>query len=100
MLPSGQARLFVGDAATKLRENGFINVVIVRHDEQLIGVSVTDIESTDVPVRYLRPGAKPNTSPIVGIWVEGEYLCAQHWDGFLSRLDAITLELVTQEFTK
>ncbi|KQR35803.1 hypothetical protein ASF91_22285 [Rhizobium sp. Leaf155] len=93
-------RLYTGKSAETLESKGFLNFIVYDPEGEAFTVSLASLRQVRLRVENQCALLEPNTSSVVGIWVEGEKLCAQQWDGYLSRFDITTGDLLSQEFTK
>ncbi len=99
-LESGTIELYLGKSADRLSALGLLNIVMRDQHDQLSGWSIESIKNSGLTVKHQEAMREPNTSTVMNIWVEGSELCAQHWEGFISRFDGKTMKIVSQAFTK
>lgn len=91
--------LYFGEASSKLRERGLLNIVLWDGDIAF-GLSLTELESIITTVKFQEIMPKPNKSEIVGITMHGRIIRLQHWEGFRTEIDVDTMKTVGQQYTK
>jgi len=75
--------------------------MIVRDQQgHLSGWPIKSIKDAALTVEHQEAMKEPNASTVMHIWLDGPEISAQHWEGFTSRFDSKTLELISQVFTK
>jgi hypothetical protein len=99
-LPSGTLELYSSKMADSLLDAGFLNFVLTDDRNRRLGYSIKDFQRHKVLVKGQEAMKKPNASCIMYVWTENGELCAQHWEGFISRFDINNLELIAQTFSK
>lgn len=92
--------LYVGQSADRLGSKGSLNFIILGPEGSAFTLPLASLRHARVRVSNQDALLEPNSSPVVDVWVEGGKLCAQHWDGYLSRFDITAGQLISQEFTK
>ncbi len=91
--------LYLGEISAKLRGRGLLNVVLWDGDSAS-GLGVAELEDCHMKVKFQERMKKLNSSEIVGLSQIGGKIYLQHWEGFLTKLDALSMEVISQQFTK
>jgi hypothetical protein len=100
VLVNGKAiHLYLGEASDRLRDCGLLNVIWWDGDSAL-GFGVAELESCYKSIKFQEAMKKLNSSEIVGLSQGEGKICLQHWDGFMTELDADSMEVMGQQFTK
>jgi len=99
-LPCGVLELYSASVADALLDAGYLNVALHDPSGQIKGYRVADFQNSPVQVKSQESLKMPNASCIMYIWTEGDILCAQHWEGFVSRFEAGSMDFIGQSFTK
>lgn len=92
--------LYFGETSTKLRDCGFLNVVLWDGDSIALGLGVIQLESCHKEIKFQERMNKLNSSEIVGLSQGDGKIYLQHWEGFKTELDAGSMEVIGQKFTK
>ena len=91
--------LYLGEISAKLRECGFLNVVLW-DGNTASGLGVIELEECHKKIQFQERMKMLNSSEIVGLSENRGRISLQHWDGFRTELDALTMEDLGQHFTK
>jgi len=99
-LENGTIYLYLGKSADNLSALGCLNMILRDQHGQLSGLPIKSIKNAALMVKHQEAMKEPNASPVIGMWLDGSEICAQHWEGFISRFDSETLKFISQVFTK
>ena len=91
--------LYLGEISAKLRGRGLLNVVLW-DGGSASGLGVSELEECHMKVKFQERMEKLNSSEIVGLSQNGGKIYLQHWEGFRTELDALSMEVISQQFTK
>jgi hypothetical protein len=91
--------LYLGEVSAKLRGCGLLNVVLWDGDNAF-GLGVAELEKCRGKVRFQEKMKKLNSSEIVGLSQGDGKVFLQHWEGFRTEIDAVSLGVIGQQFTK
>ncbi|WP_413614877.1 hypothetical protein MRB56_14025 [Halomonas cupida] len=91
--------LYLGGGSAKLRGCGLLNVVLWDGDSAS-GLGVAELEGCHMKVKFQERMKKLNSSEIIGLSQNGDKIYLQHWEGFRTELDALSMEVISQQFTK
>ena len=91
--------LYLGGMSDKLRTLGLLNVVLWDGDNAL-ALSIAELENCHRQVKFQEKMKKLNSSEVVGLSQGNGKIYLQHWEGFRTDLDAVSLKVVGQQFTK
>lgn len=91
--------LYHGDMSGKLRGCGLLNVVLWDGDSAS-GFSIAELENSLGRVKFQEKMKKLNTSEVVGLSQGDGIICLQHWEGYRTEIDAASLKVIGQQFTK
>ena len=99
-IPCGVLKLYslIGGVDDRLINTGFLNFILTDKDGTLLGYPIKEFQDASIVVKSME-GMKPNASWISDIWLEENTVCALHWEGFTSRFDINSMQLIGQEFT-
>jgi hypothetical protein len=99
-IPCGVLKLYssIGGVDDRLVDAGFLNFILTNKDGILLGYPIKEFQDTPIVVESME-GMKPNTSWVTSIWIKNNIVYAGHWDGFTSRFDINSMQLIEQEFT-
>lgn len=99
-LPGGRAlRVYGGETTELMLSRGFLNIAVEGADGP-IGLGVAELRECGLPIRGQPRATQLNASAVAGADLDGGRLHLQHWEGFRTEMDAASLDILGQVFTK
>ena len=98
-IPMGDLIVYLSDVADNLLARGYLNMILRDEAGRKFGFRIEEFENTPIAIRGQPRMRQLNASAIMGGRIKDGVVGVQHWDGFATRFDPETMEVLAQIYT-